>query len=101
MHDTEQEFDVAPGVRRMDIALDHLIMLQAIDDVRGFFLRGTDDGAVKEKVTLIRKGIGTDRLTPIEIFEDELGIERFDAHPHFLSVTGGVELLPMASIELG
>ena len=85
----------------MDVALNHLIVLQAIDDVRGFLLRGTDDGAMKEKVPFIGKGIGTDRLAPIIVFEGKLGIEGFDAHPHFLAVTGGVELVPMASIELG
>ena len=67
MGDSENGFGKAMRIRRMDVALDHVISHQPVDDIGTFALCGAEDQRIPEKIALIDKAIGADALALAKI----------------------------------
>ena len=89
MHDAEEYLGVTAGVGRVDVAPDHVVVHQAVDDVGGFLLGRADHRGVEEEVPLVDERVGTHTLALPEILVRVIGVERIDAHLDLLAVAGG------------
>ena len=84
----------------MDIALHHLVVHQAVDDISAFPLGRAEHGGIPQQIALVAEGIGGHALTLAEILERVVGVQGIDAHFEFLAVAGGVQPIGQAARQV-
>jgi hypothetical protein len=98
--DGEHGFAVPVGVGGVDIAFDHLVVHQAINDISGFAFSGADDRGMEMEVAFVNERVGT-HATPVpKVLERVIGVERIHRDLELLAVAGGVETI-VGAIEFG
>ena len=75
MHGREDGLGVPVGVRRMDVALDDIVVHQAIYDVGAFAFSGTDDDGMEQEVAFVDEAVDADALTLSEVFEGVVRVQ--------------------------
>jgi hypothetical protein len=85
----------------VDVALDHVVVHQAVDDVGTLALGGADDGRVEQQVPLVDEAVDADAFALAEVLERVVGVERVGANLELLAIAGGVEPVRGATIDLG
>jgi hypothetical protein len=69
MHRPEDRLGIAVRVRGVDVALDHVVVHQAVDDVGTLSLGGADDGRVEQQVPLVDEAVDADAFALAEVLE--------------------------------
>jgi len=91
MQRPEQHFTIAPGIRGMNIAFDHIIVHQAINDIVGLMFGRANDERIRQEVAHINEGVGADSLVLAKVLKGIAGMEGIDGHFKLLAIAGGVE----------
>ena len=89
------------GIGGMDIALDDIVVHQAVNDIVGFVFSRTDHERIGQKMAHIDKGVGTDTLLLTKVFKRVTGMERIHGDFKFLAITGGMEGLTRLAVDPG
>ena len=101
MRQAEDGFGVAVGVGRMDVALDHIIVHQPVDDIGTLAVGGADHQRMPQEMAFIDEGVSADALSLPEILERAAGVQAFSAHLEFLPVAGGMEGFCFPAVKVG
>ncbi len=84
----------------MDVAPDHVVVHQPINDVGGLFFRGADHRGMPHEIAHIDKCHHADALVLAQVLERIIGIEGIHSHFEFLSVTGCVEHIRVLPVDV-
>ena len=101
MQCAKDDFAIAMGIRRMEVAFDDVIVHQPVTDIVRIAFSRADDGVMPQEVSFVEEGIGTDTLVLADILEGVVGIQRVHGHAVFLAITRGMQSTGVAAIELG
>ena len=101
MHGPKEHLAVAPGISGMNIAFDHVVMHQPIDDIVRLMFRRANDEGIRQEVAHVDEGIGTDPLVLAKVFKGVAGMERIHGHFKLLAIAGGVQQAIGLAIDLG
>src|SRR5208283_1127790 len=74
--DRENSLGKAMRVGGVDVAFDHVVTHEAINDICALAFRRTENQRMPEQVALIDEGVSADPLAFAKIFERMVGIER-------------------------
>ena len=66
------------GVGGVDVAFDHVVAHEAVNDIRALAFRRAENQRMPEQIALIDEGISADPLALAEVFEGMVGIERVE-----------------------
>lgn len=69
MGDTENDFGETVRISRVNVAFDHFVVEQPINDVSRFALGGTNDRRIEKQMAFINKAVNSHALIVSEIFE--------------------------------
>jgi hypothetical protein len=81
VHGPEDCFCVAVRVCGVDVALDHVVVHQAVNDVGALALGGADDRRVEQQMSLVDEAVDADAFALAEVLERVVGVSRAGLKP--------------------
>ena len=97
----EDDLGKAMRVGRMDVAFDHVVAHQAVNDIGALAFGRAENQGVPEQVTFVHEGVGADPLALAKIFEGMVGVERIGSHLEFLAIARGMNFCFRSAINIG
>src|SRR5271156_1317861 len=99
--DRENGLGKAMRVGGMNVAFDHVVAHEAVNDICALAFRRAENQRMPEQVALIDESVSADALAFAKIFEGMVGVERVGPHLEFLAVAGGMNFIPRTTIYVG
>src|SRR4051812_12493314 len=99
--DREYGLGKAMGVGGVDVAFDHVVAHEAINDIGALAFRRAENQGMPEQAALIDEGVGADPLAFAKIFEGMVGIEGVGPHLELLAIAGGMNFTLRSATDVG
>src|SRR5271167_1004432 len=93
MGDREDGLGKAMRVGGMNIAPDHIVAHETIDDISTFTVGCAEHQGMPKQVSFIDECVGADTLALAKIFEGMIRVERVSPNLELLPVTGGMNFI--------
>ena len=97
----ENSLTETKGIRRVDIAPNHVVVHQPVYDVCTLTFPGAEDQRMKQKIAFVNEAVDAHALALTEIFKRVVGVERLGAHFKLLAIARGMQSLRGAPREIG
>lgn len=85
----------------MDVAFDHIVAHQPVNDIGAFPVSRADHQGMPQEVALIHKRVGTDTLPLPKILERAAGMEGLATHLELLAIAGSMEPARLTPVAVG